>query len=486
MGDVIRKKVMLFASHDWSLRHGMRAFIDYYDPTLTWRGKEYKIELGRIIAEPIICGTNLREKADCIVDRTVHWNNYYKCWAQTAINCQMSILNHPNTFDNHGKHVTYDLMARCMHPDDYFPTTVLLPQFNPYTEDQRKEELWRLRQQLILEHTKYGWDPNRRRTDWDKVNDDMERYKSHMTRHKLVREQFYYPGNYLKHVIENIFKNQFPLYLKKVQGGGGHDVFKINSLEELYEKYDKTEGRTFHLQEAVEDFDVFIRCMAIGPQILPMKFLPDTPLHEHYSPDKLKVNRAVFQRLSHYVKLINAFFRWTYNSYECLVKDGCIMPIDFANACPDSNFTSLNVHFPWVICALVKWLSFCAIAEKDLRIDLDQKNYLDVFNDPNKSALEKYEHHCRLSDEYFEIPLFEEFCQENFQGLEEKMIEFVKRYLDEIVGLAIEFSDFPKHEHKKFFWEYKNMMKNIFLPNAEAYMTTVIYEDEDEQAKTAE
>ena len=36
MEDIIRKKVMLFASHDWSLRHGMRAFMDYYDPAITW------------------------------------------------------------------------------------------------------------------------------------------------------------------------------------------------------------------------------------------------------------------------------------------------------------------------------------------------------------------------------------------------------------------------------------------------------------------
>ncbi len=481
MEDIIRKKVMLFASHDWSLRHGMRAFMDYYDPAITWQGKTYKLDLGRIIAEPIICGENLREKADLVVDRTVHWNNYYKCWGQSAINCQMGIVNHPNTFDNHGKHVTYDLMARAMHPKDYFPKTVLLPQFNPYTEDQRKEELWQLRQGLILSNTKYGWDPNRRVTDWDQVNQDMESYKRHMARHKLVREQFYYPGNYLKHVIEDIFENKFPLYLKKVRGGGGADVFKINSLDELYEKYDETEGRTFHLQEAIEDFEVFIRCMAIGPQILPIKFLPDTPLHEHYSPDKLQVNKEIFGRVSNYVKLINAFFRWTYNSYECLVKDGVIMPIDFANACPDSNFTSLHVHFPWLICALVKWLSFCAVTQKDMGIDLEQKRYLDVINDPNVSQLEKYEHHCKVSNEYFEIPKFQEFCEKNFKNIDERMVDFIEHYLDEIVGLAIEFSDFPKYEHKKFFWEYKNVMKNVFLPNAEKYLTTVIYEDEGKQ-----
>lgn len=476
MTDVLTKKIMLMASHDWSMRATMRTFVDYLNPTLTWKGKSYKIRLGRIIAKPLLCGRNLRDEADLIVDRTVHWNTFYKYWAQQAINSQMSFANHPNTFQNQDKHCTYDLMARSIHPADRFPTTILLPQFSPYTQDQKKQDLWAYRESLIIEHTKFGFDESRRTVDWEKVNQHYNRAVKFEKKGSLIREQFYYGGNYLEETVRDVFKSTFPLYLKKAFGGGGSDVYKINNLQELYEKYDQTGGRTFHLQEAIEDYDVFIRCMAIGPQVLPMEFQPDKPLHEHYATGKLTVDQKIYKRLSTYVRFINAFHRWTYNSFECLIKNSQIHPIDFANACPDSNFTSLHVHFPWLICALVKWLSYCAVTNKDMRIDLEQNRFLDVINDPTKTGEEKFEHYRTLSEDYFEIDQFEEFVAENFADINQKMIEFYdKGYFNEIIEFAIEMSDFPLTEHPRFIRDYQNTMDQIWRPSAENYLTTVIF-----------
>ena len=53
-------------------------------------------------------------------------------------------------------------------------------------------------------------------------------------------------------------------------------------------------------------------------------------------------------------RLVNAFFRWEFNSCESLVRGPEVHPIDYANACPDVSLTSLHYYFPWAITALLR------------------------------------------------------------------------------------------------------------------------------------
>ena len=186
------------------------------------------------------------------------------------------------------------------------------------------------------------------------------------------------------------------------------------------------------------------------------------------------MDKAVFHRLESYVMFINSYHRWTYNSFESLMKNGKLNPIDFANACPDSQFISLHVHFPLCVCSLLKWLAFCAITEKDMRMDLEMTRYLKVLNSNDYSQAEKFNFCREMSENYFEIEKFNEFCKENFENLEDKMIEFYDQSFDDIIRFAMEFSDFPENEHEKFYKEYKTLMETHWRPHAKEYLTPVI------------
>jgi len=62
---------------------------------------------------------------------------------------------------------------------------------------------------------------------------------------------------------------------------------------------------------------------------------------------------------------INAFFGWEFNSCESLRdRNGVFSPIDFANACPDFQVTSLHYHFPELVKNMVRWSLFCAATKR--------------------------------------------------------------------------------------------------------------------------
>jgi len=472
---MITKKIKTMMFIDWDMWETLTRFMKFVNPVIKHKGKEYNFDLGKIIAKPLLCGENVKDEADFIIDRCSHWNGYYRCWAHSAMDSEINIVNNSLTNSNLDKHSTCDMLIKMMHPTDRHPVTVLLPQFNPYTYDQYLQHWWAHEKKLLIDNTKYGFDPDRSKTDWENFNSKLERSKKFDGKIREARSQFYVQGNYLKEAMEKYFDNKFPIYLKKAFGGGGSDVFKINSMEELYEKYDETEGKVFHIQEAIENYDEFIRSMAIGPQVLPMRYQPDAPLYQHYSESKLTIDKDVYERLKNYILFINSYHRWTYNTFEALIKDKIIHPIDYANACPDSFFTSLHAHFPWVICALVRWTTYCTVTEMDLRVDMEQKKYLKVLNDPKISQVEKYEFCRKMNNDYFEVEKFQEFCETHFKGLEDKMIDFYDHHIDEIIATSIHYSDFPKEEHGKFTRYYKDLMEKNFRKNAKEYLTSVIF-----------
>ena len=109
--------------------------------------------------------------------------------------------------------------------------------------------------------------------------------------------------------------------MKPYDGGQWVGVSRIRDSAELHRAYDESGERLMHLQASVEGFDVFARSLSIGAETMVMNFRPDEPMHDRYAVDaRLPHARDRATRCSTISRLINAFFRWEFNSCETLVR----------------------------------------------------------------------------------------------------------------------------------------------------------------------
>src|ERR1044072_6111208 len=68
-----------------------------------------------------------------------------------------------------------------------------------------------------------------------------------------------------------------PAIIKPFDGGGWKNVSRVDSLEELWAEYDKTNTLCMTLQESVE-FEQFVRCYCVGQQeVMIMAYDPRKP-----------------------------------------------------------------------------------------------------------------------------------------------------------------------------------------------------------------
>ena len=75
-----------------------------------------------------------------------------------------------------------------------------------------------------------------------------------------------------------------------------------------------------HLQASVEGFDVFVRSLSIGAETMVMNFKPDAPMHLRYEVAHDFLTPEIGWEVVTISRLVNAFFRWEFNSCESLVR----------------------------------------------------------------------------------------------------------------------------------------------------------------------
>ena len=212
-----------------------------------------------------------------------------------------------------------------------------------------------------------------------------------------------------------------------------------------------------HLQKAI-DYDVFARSLSIGAETMVMKFQPDQPMHLRYAVDHSFLSPQVGDEVVTIGRLVNAFFRWEFNSCETLVKGGEVYPIDYANACPDVALTSLHYYFPWAMKALVKWCVFALVTGRRPRLDLETDRYFAIADEPGMSYEEKLAAYRELADAYFETERYQDFCASRLSRLDQIVLDWVAGAdFDQLLVRTVK-SVYPAHEHEKFIAHLRGLL----------------------------
>lgn len=342
---------------------------------------------------------DLRSKPryDLVIDRISHWFLPTREWVKKImVMDDVYVLNNPWMIQSAEKHTTYAAMMRLGFP---IPNTWLLPP---------------------KEYTQEG-----------DVPVTVARYNELFDLGTIGRDV------------------GFPQFMKPYDGGAWRGVRKLDTTIDLAKAYDESGTQVMHLQNAVDPFDVFVRGIGIGPQVNCIKYDPTAPLHARYVVAFNYLSAEEWLRLTRYTRVINAFFCWDYNSCESLRRDGVFHPIDFANACPDSQVTSLHYHFPWMVLSLLRWSLFCAATKRPVRHTPNWAPYFAIAKE-DLSFDEKLVKYDALAREHFDADRFEEFCGTHLKHLDEVAIEFFGTPRAKEIVRAKVAALFPKHEVDQF------------------------------------
>jgi hypothetical protein len=143
-----------------------------------------------------------------------------------------------------------------------------------------------------------------------------------------------------------------PAILKPHDGGGWRDVYRINSLDELIQVYDRTGQLCMTLQEFIK-FDRYVRCYCIGKKdVLIMPYDPTRPYPNQYVDSKPEdyLEPELFERVNRECKLLCEALGYDINTVEFAIRDGIPYAIDFMNPAPDADSFSVGpVNFEWMV-----------------------------------------------------------------------------------------------------------------------------------------
>ncbi|HEY7856990.1 MAG TPA: hypothetical protein VIC82_00695 [Candidatus Nanopelagicales bacterium] len=399
--------LLLGTENDWPV--ALESLVRALGPVTDGHGIEHRMDTERVTIEPF----SLRDKPRhaLVIDRLAYWYYVPREWLKKiSLMDDVYLLNSPFTFQAMEKHSAYCAMMRLGLK---IPETVLVPYKNPVDNSR-----WA-----------YTAEKYNRPFDLEQIAADLG----------------------------------YPLYMKPFDGGGWRGVSRIDGPETLRRAYDESGEMLMHLQQS-KVHDVFARSLSIGPETMVMRFQPDNPQHDRYAVDHSFLSAQSGEECVTINRLVNAFFRWEFNSCEMLVafgKDGGrdeVYPIDYANACPDIAITSLHYYFPWAIKALVSWSTYCLVTERHRQLDVDTSAYFAIADRDDLDYDEKLAAYRRLADEYLETERYTDWRDSRLRNFDQIALEwFSGPELDRVIVDTVR-STFPAHEHDQFIEHYRGLL----------------------------
>jgi hypothetical protein len=394
--------LLLGTEQDWP--RAFETLVGRIGPIRGRDGVSHQLRTARVSIEPF----NLRDKPShqLVIDRLAYWYYHPREWLKKiALMDDVYLLNSPFTFQSMEKHAAYCAMMRLgLH----VPETVLVPYKNP------------------VDHAKWAY--------------TAERYNQPFDLDAVAEELGY------------------PLFMKPYDGGAWVGVSRIADSTALHAAYDQSGERLMHLQQSVEGYDVFTRSLSIGPETMVMKFRPDLPMHDRYAVEHDFLSPETGEEVVTISRVVNAFFRWEFNSCESLVRGTEVHPIDYANACPDVAVTSLHYYFPWAMKALLRWTVYCVVTGRKPRVDMDTSRYFAIADRDDLSYRDKLAEHRKLADEYFETEKYWEFCATKLAHVDELVYDWVSSPDFDALLVDTVRSTYPAAEQERFLSHFRGLV----------------------------
>src|SRR5689334_17439419 len=391
--------LLLGAEEDWP--QAFEQILRFVGP-LDVDGTAHRLSSERLTIEPFALTDPVR--TGLVIDRLAHWYYHPREWLKKAALVNGTyLLNSPFTFQSMEKHSAYCALVRMGLK---VPATTLVPYKNP------------------VDNVRWAY--------------TSEKYNQPFDLDKIAQDLGY------------------PLYMKPFDGGAWRGVSRIENPDDLHRAYDASGEMLMHLQATV-DYEHFARALSIGPETMVMDFRPEQPMHNRYAVSHGFLSESAGKQAVAISRIVNAFFRWEFNSAEMLVKGDDVYPIDYANACPDVAVTSLHYYFPWAIKALVKWSVYCVVTGVSASVDLSTRAYFDIA-DSDRSYVEKLDAYLDLADAYFETDRYADWCADHLPHRDEAVHDWVTGDdFDRLLRETVQATN-PAHEQDQFMAHFRGLI----------------------------